>query len=925
MPIKRIQLRGISRRPSDRMNADGGCAESLNVHLEEGELAPTQAPQNLTTSYCDTGDEPDKFIFIHKWGSYEHMIGIDGQAVKYMYTGGPSTILTLGTGETLSDIKSVGNTLIVASSAKMYYALWTGTAYKYLGNQIPIPNVSFRIGNMTKGRTEPNVEWDTETEGTIPSSDYPVWGYYTNWELPVPSSLPHASVGDTKNYGSIANRYVFDTKDEEGQAWNAFLRSVWEYIDLVISENEQSGKAIFPIFVRYAVRLYDGTVYAQSVPVLIGGDVTKFIDIKVRFREWYTNNSDDTPKLVLADILYDIAEAYSLYLNRVSAGTIFDDWKDIVTGVDIFISPQMTPRLRNAAKFRSYFFTEYVDNETRDANDNPMMERIYHFDNFSVDPYYMEDKAEELVMMNQTTYLVKSYTVDEFKALSGEVMLYDLNLSADWLMTQEALKETPGSMHMTLAKDLFTYNKRLMLGRASQELSHGYAFFPSSSWKNAAYAGDYLFVYHIRGENGECVVRSRDKDGDEEISSRTSQALVVGSSTTRYESPVAWFAYPDSRCYLVDIFFTRASITLKVSIPMKPSAELDIAYAFVGFGVRPTFSSTSDTPATEKATYNYENSLVISKFENPFVFDTTDIVSFDGKVINMAAITHPLSQGQVGQFALYVFTDEGIVSPAIRDDGGFGAISVVSRDVLLSKTALVAIEQGIFFVTKKGVMFLQGMTITDISKNMVGRQYVLDTALNDKIPSACSGFVADSTPFMSFMASCHIAFDYTGKRLIFFNATKAYQYVYMFETETWHKMATASGAVVVLNSYPECLVSIGDDLYKFDTVIDNAAYLTDTDNTKIRSCVIITRSFDLEEPDVRKAIRSIRIRGRFNRNDVQYLLLGSFDGMHWKLLPSLRGGSYKMFRLFIRASLAPTERISWVDVDYESRYATKLR
>ena len=923
MPIKRIQLRGISRRPSDRMNADGGCAESLNVHLEEGELAPTQAPQNVTASYCDTGDEPDKFIFIHKWGSYEHMIGIDGQAVEYMYTGGPSTILTLGTGETLSDIKTVGNTLIVASSEKLYYALWTGTEYKFIGNQIPIPQLSFRIGNMTKMRANAEAAVldfsDPDMEQLYSFRSV----FYSNWEIPVPS-VPHSTEGEVANYGKEAVRYVFGPSDDEGY-WNVMLEKLWGDIDQYIYEQTQYGKAVFPMFVRYAVRLYDGTVYAQSIPVLLGGDISKFIDIRTFFRVWHYNDFTDSPRLATADHYVDVAEAFSVYVNRVSASTIFDDWKDIVEGVDIFVSPQMYPVLRNAAKFRSTFDHENLDENVEDAQGRDMMCRYFYFDNFSLDPYYMEDHQEELVKMYQTTHLVKSFTVDELKALSGDVLLDDIDLSADWLRTQEALKETPGSMHMTKAKDLFTYNKRLMLGRASQELSHGYALLPSSRWGGTSTGANYLFVYHIRGNNGESVVRSRDVPGNETISSRTSSNLVIGSSTTKAESLCAWIAYPDSRCYLVDIFRISGGTTTKVSLPMKPCTELDVAYAFIGFGTGPSFASTSDTPATERATYDYENSLLISKFENPFVFDTTDIVSFDGRVINMAAITHPLSQGQVGQFALYVFTDEGIVSPSIKDDGSFGAVSVVSRDVLMSKTALVAIEQGIFFVTKKGVMLLQGMTITDMSKNMVGRQYVLDTALNDKIPSACSGFVADSTPFMSFMAGCHIAFDYTGKRLIFFNSTKAYQYVYMFETETWHKMVTASGAVVVLNSFPDCLVSIGDDLYKFDTVIDNAAYLTDTDTTKIRSCVIITRSFDLDEPDVRKAIRSIRIRGRYNRNDVQYLLLGSFDGIHWKLLPSLRGGSYKVFRLFIRASLAPTERISWVDVDYESRYATKLR
>ena len=177
--IKQIQLRGISRSPSDRMTADGGCAESLNVHIEENELAPTQAPKNMTSGYCDQGDEPDNFLFIHKGGGYEHMIGIDGQVVKYYYGGAPKTVLTLGTGETLSDIKSVGNTIIVASNAKLYYALWDGTNYKSLGNQIPIPQISFRIGNMTKLRADANVDWDATSSTAPPYENYFCWGFWT--------------------------------------------------------------------------------------------------------------------------------------------------------------------------------------------------------------------------------------------------------------------------------------------------------------------------------------------------------------------------------------------------------------------------------------------------------------------------------------------------------------------------------------------------------------------------------------------------------------------------------------------------------------------------------------------------------------------------------------------------------------------------
>ena len=46
--ISRIQLRGISRTPSDRLTTDGGCAESLNVSLDNTELAPAFVPDDVT-------------------------------------------------------------------------------------------------------------------------------------------------------------------------------------------------------------------------------------------------------------------------------------------------------------------------------------------------------------------------------------------------------------------------------------------------------------------------------------------------------------------------------------------------------------------------------------------------------------------------------------------------------------------------------------------------------------------------------------------------------------------------------------------------------------------------------------------------------------------------------------------------------------
>ena len=58
---------------------------------------------------------------------------------------------------------------------------------------------------------------------------------------------------------------------------------------------------------------------------------------------------------------------------------------------------------------------------------------------------------------------------------------------------------------------------------------------------------------------------------------------------------------------------------------------------------------------------------------------------------------------------------------------------------------------------------------------------------------------------------------------------------------------------------------------------------------------------------------------------VSYILLGSQDGIRFHQLGSLRGKSWKLFRIVILSKLLPTERISWIDVDYETRFTNKLR
>ena len=72
--ISRIQLRGISRTPSDRMTDDGGCAESLNVSLDNGEIAPVLMPEDVTSVVGSGNTFVAKKVFIHKTSSYTNYV-----------------------------------------------------------------------------------------------------------------------------------------------------------------------------------------------------------------------------------------------------------------------------------------------------------------------------------------------------------------------------------------------------------------------------------------------------------------------------------------------------------------------------------------------------------------------------------------------------------------------------------------------------------------------------------------------------------------------------------------------------------------------------------------------------------------------------------------------------------------------------------
>lgn len=894
--IAKIQLRGISRAPSDRMTSDGGCAESLNVYLDSTETAPVLTPDDKT-NIVGSGAKTYKAkrIFIHKTANYtNYILHLEqGNQIGWYYsTGVFKSFLTLKAGEVMNDINAVGNIIVVATSLSVYYILWKNNTYAFIGSQLPVPAIQIDvIGNddeIFSGKNRGRVGVDSS--GAIPGFMAIAQFNKSAWE--------EAARGVAEN-------------EDVNTAFKQMTSDFWAAVQIAKNRIGKWGFFSCPRFVRYAIKLYDGSYVYHSVPILIG----------VGSKEWLTVTGSsvdvgDKP----SGLYYDISLFYKAYAKLISWDV--EGWEDIIAGVDIFISTDIA------------FPAINEDFATCDNGGGKIYFKGY-------DEAF--DRTKDTVLSKTLFYKVESIAVRDLDSLKKGIDLHkhDFVEQDEDLVVRDRLTSDYMTSHKVIPRTMDLYNNSLLINSAKIELPEPYPLLNGlfcntkldDTYDKYQTAKTYQLKFRIKRNNGEeYSVMARNSKGEFDL---TTPLISNGapSSLERhwYAQPMAWISYPDVNCYMAELFVGGGEI---VHIPMSQHPGLSVAYAFVGLDKFIEQSGNvavdDDYDFSEKKVYDVSNQVMMSEMNNPFTFPAEKRNTLQSTVIGTAIATAALSQGQFGQFPIYAFTEEGIWALETGADGSFVSSKPLSRETCLPGAAIASLDQAVVFISAKGVMLLSGSQIADISPYMNGRHYVLENTprgLIEKEPyyEDLVRAITDDDPFMKFMADAKIAYDYSGKRLIFISpSNQGYQYIYKLDTETWHKMSLGLNLSDTINSYPDCLVmaSTGDitKIYDLSTKLDIAS-----DDQQTPKSVIITRPFDLDEPDVYKSIKNIRIRGQYTKGHVRFILLGSEDGLNFYTLNTLRGKSWKVFRMIILAHLDPTERLSWIDIEYEPRFTNRLR
>ena len=889
-----IKYSGFSAVPSDYECSDGSLAVSINLLPEDGALKPILAPSEVMQL-----QDGEIVKFIHKTSSFTHYIILDPATniVSWTDDGTASTQLYNFTkSRTIHNINAIGNTIVILADNGMHYFLWKSVSegYLYLGTHMPECPISFGL------------------QGSVEKTD----------KFSVSVSVPQSQEELTEEQQDVVTNHI--------------LAKVNKFI---AEKSVNAGRFMYPFFVRYAYRLYDGSLTMHSSPILMpcctsGCPLAPFKTLTVNSG---TIKSINDIVIIAAFHELDYAVKNSSKLDELKK------WKDIVQSIDIFISKPIYTYDQNgkikdlaAHGVGSSTICKHVNQHNSiDKNRYPakyaVRDMVGMFYNTYPDedrtlylglglPYKSDEQIEADLRSTSQFYYLKSIKLEDLKTERTKVPIETDYLQS--LVAREVMTDDYDSHDRLAPTYSFGYNAKLNITGIRKKLYSNYetgdmvcysdAQLEAESFNESAYLKpnhNYRLYFFIKQEGKEIVVEGN------------SSALAI-------DHEFFYLYYPNTNAYKVVINDVTAN-TYQEYI-LERHGFLNGAYYFGGFS---RFSAKGKEVSSVVATSNNEiylpNKIYTSEVNNPFYFPVLGINTVGtGTILGISTAAKALSQGQFGQFPLYAFTSEGVWALEVSSTGTYSAKQPITRDVCINPDGITQLDSAVLFPTDRGIMLISGSQTQCISE-AINSEYPFD-ALRlpgfDKLHTMLGHEPATdkclpTLSFTKFLKQCRMLYDYVHQRVIVYAPGITYAYVFSLKTNQWGMMF--SNIVSHLNSYPDALA-----MDTKNAVLNFSVPITDT-----VKCLYVTRPLKLEAANVLKTVASVIQRGLFRKGNVSTALYGSRDLQNWHLvwsskdhyLQGFRGSPYKYFRIAGVATLSPDENIYGASVEFTPRQTNKPR
>lgn len=860
----RINLNGLS---TTSQYSEGDMYSLVNLRPKNGVLRPV-TPREVINHLSQKYD----IVFVHQGTGYKNWIGVvNGVNSATIYNDIRTTPTFIDSiNEKVNSIEQIGSTLSVVTDSNIYYLFWQNGDYRFLGELPELPAISFKTSD----------------------------------------EMAHAQMYFTNEYGQNgvkSDNFITATKGLVNKTIDILING-----GIINGEYFEGTPFLFDAYyLRYAFRLYDGTLTKHSPPILIipvrrvvgdekiykEGDDTYLGDDSIKYIE-YRFSPDDT----LTTGSYVSINGYKIYMwYDLGFGGDHSQWADIIKSVDIFMSAPLG--LSNIENIR---------------NDMPMRieAQLLHRCNLIKG---IHDTAAKNLRENSTFYFVKSLDLGAWRSVLSPEAFPDNDddkYKVGGIMHQEVMKDDPFSHHKIGSGVTYQYNNRLHLGGIKT------TFFNGFSTEFFQWGSKYNNVSPVSGGDYSAII------SEVEINTGTNIEKVYSVYSTYLSvfNPFlsAFISYPDPRAQKITIYGVTGS-TWKRLLQFNLTAHnlLNLSYHLQD-NLNPIVASLGQDvpipPVIGNKVSITEDKIKVSELNNPFLFPVENTYQAGtGSIIAMASNAIGISEGQFGQYPLYIFTTKGIYSLEVGTDIVYTKSSPTSYEI--PTTGIVTPTPfGVAFTSQRGVCIIYGQEVTlltpqlqDAPKNLIIEPYPFMEAVHN--------FQTDFTEHLKGIES--MAYNANENELVICDKDSDFSYVLNLYSQMFY-ISTEKFNIVVKNTHPELYVVDDMDLKDYKQGLDTA------------SVSFILRPMQFGEPYIKWLEKFLLFCTLYDVKPV-YITHSSMDGINFKkmsgMAPSkqgnystletrrIAGNKYRDFLFSFGASLSKESIISyleaWIDKEYK--------
>lgn len=937
---------GFSASPSDYECPDGSLAASVNLVPEDGALQPVLPPSVVMRL-----QEGEEVKLIHKTATFTHyIIYSDSSYVLSYVKEGTSARHEVGRIYFARHFNAVGNTLLVFTTEGCNYLVFKDSAYKNLGNHLPDVQLSFGLVGHPR-----LFSLSDESRSTF-----------------------------TISFDGIAEDALYNELSESNKT--RITEQVMARVNkFVAQETVRKGRFCFPFFVRYALRLFDGSLVCHSAPVLMNPS-TKAAPVAW----WYRATGKHSYTDAECDVML-VASSLDYRLLKNSDALSLPDWSDVITGIEVFISKPIytydqsgqitsfadtdnyTTKFIGRLYASNYDSTTYVKTEDKVLGDFSSKEFLKYYCEwtyaqiheiyYSLEhshpstafhlPEFSDNKVAESLHSASTFYKLCTINIADAVAsrMRTDIVIDDEYLQS--LTTREVMTDDYLSRDRLKADFSFVYNGRLNLAGLHRHPFGGFSALSMFAHCNGRFnydrigntlvvnmvnsvdsASSYTVRVYIK-EAGTNVFVVNDAELDMlglKMQNYLSGTLHIDGADVEFRHSWGCYVfYPNVNAYKLVI---GNDDTLCYAIDLRPHDFLNGAYALLDYELvrRKNFTTLpSSRPAEAGGGFPIPlpNKIYTSEVNNPFYFPLLGINTVGtGEIKGICSAAKALSEGQFGQFPLYAFTTEGVWALEVSSTGTYSARQPITRDVCTNSRGITQLDSAVLFPTDRGIMLISGSQTRCISES-VSSEYPFDATLLPGFTKLhamlghepATDKCLPTLPFSEFLKQCRMLYDYVHQRVIVYAPGITYAYVFSLKTNQWGMMY--SDIASHLNSYPDALA-----VNSSGAVVNYSA----SQAVAVR-CLYVTRPLKLGAPGVLKTVNTVIQRGFFRKGNIATVLYGSRDLQSWHLvwsskdhyLRGFRGSPYKYFRIAGIATLSPDENIYGASVEFTHRQTNKPR